>query len=75
MNYISPDTQKVYTIVEKVLPHTSYEGNGVRKETFYTQYNIFDGDRKVQFAFDKDDIASAVKHYEFPGPDLSSRFD
>jgi hypothetical protein len=29
----------------------------------------------VQFAFDENSIARAVRHYELPGPDVSSRFD
>jgi hypothetical protein len=29
----------------------------------------------VQFAFDESTIARAVRHYELPGPDVSSRFD
>jgi hypothetical protein len=41
----------------------------------YVQYNIYLNDRRIQFCFNRNDVADAVARYEQPGADLGSRFD
>jgi hypothetical protein len=73
--FTSPDTNKVYTIVTSVSERGNWDDNGNYAPVEFTQYSIYDNNYFVQFAFREDEIASAVEHYELPGPDISSRFD
>lgn len=75
--YTSPDTNKVYTIIESQSERGSWDDDGNYAPIAVTQYSIYDDTKMVQFAFDVNDIQNAVKHYEFPGYDgwTTSRFD
>ena len=73
--YTSPNTNKVYTIVTSVSERGNWDDAGNYAPVEVTQYSIYDDTQMVQFAFDENSIARAVKHYELPGPDVSSRFD
>jgi hypothetical protein len=73
--YVSPDTNKTYTVIESQSERGAWDADGNYAPKVYTQFSIYDGEKMVQFAFDKEGIAAAVKHYEVPGPDLGSRFD
>jgi len=73
--YTSPNTNKVYTIVTSVSERGNWDDAGNYAPVEYTQYSIYDDTQMVQFAFDENSIARAVRHYELPGPDVSSRFD
>lgn len=75
MIYTSPDTGKVYQIVESQSERGAWDEQGNYAPKVVTQYSIYDDNQMVQFAFDEVTIAKSVKHYEFPGPDLGSRFD
>jgi hypothetical protein len=76
-SYTSPDTNKTYTIIESQSERGWWDENGNYAPKVFTQFSIYDGEKMVQFAFEKDKIADAVKHHEFPGWDgvWSSRFD
>ena len=73
--YTSPNTNKVYTIVTSVSERGNWDDAGNYAPVEFTQYSIYDNNQMVQFAFDENSIARAVRHYEMPGPDVSSRFD
>ena len=73
--YTSPDTNKTYTVVESQSERAAWDSDGNYAPRVVTQYSIYDDTRMVQFAFDQEGIARSVKHYEMPGPDVSSRFD
>ncbi len=73
--YVSPDTNKTYTVIESQSERGAWDADGNYAPIVVTQFSIYDDTRMVQFAFDKEGIARAVKHYELPGPDVSSRFD
>ena len=73
--YTSPDTNKTYTVVESQSERGAWDENGNYAPVVVTQYSIYDDTKMVQFAFDVEGIARSVKHYELPGPDVSSRFD
>jgi len=73
--FTSPDTNKVYTIVTSIPKRGNWDDNGNYTSVEFTQYSIYDNNYFVQFAFKEDEIVAAVKHYELPGADISSRFD
>jgi len=74
--YTSPDTNKVYTIIESQSERGAWDENGNYAPKVITQYSIYDNTQMVQFAFDVDGIAKSVRHYEgFTDGWTSSRFD
>ena len=73
--YTSPHTNKTYTIVKSTSERSAWDDHGNYTPVTFDQFNIYDDDHIVQFAFDEEGIARAVNHYELPGPDVSSRFD
>lgn len=73
--FTSPDTNKVYTIVSSVSERAKWDENGNYAPVAVTQYSIYDNTEMVQFTFDVKRIALVIRHHEFPGPDVSSRFD
>ncbi len=62
--YVSPLTGTTYTIVKSQHQRGAWDAEGNYAPRTVTQYDIYDGDRKVQFAFDEDGIARSVAHYE-----------
>lgn len=62
--YTSPRTGTVYTVVAFPQSRAAWDENGVKYDRQYTEYRIFHGGIKVQFAFDEAGIASSVAHYE-----------
>ena len=78
--YTSPDTGKVYTIITTTSERGAWDSDGNYAPIPVTQFSIYDDEKMVQFAFDENQIARQVKHYEMPGFDdpkgiMSSRFD
>ena len=62
--YTSPSTGTVYTVAAIPQSRAAWDENGVKYDLQYTEYRIFHGGVKVQFAFDEAGVASAVAHYE-----------
>jgi hypothetical protein len=74
--YTSPDTGKLYHIVESQSERGAWDENGNYAPKVVTQYSIYDDMKMVQFAFDENGIAKSVRHYEgFHDGWTSSRFD
>jgi hypothetical protein len=75
-SFTSPDTNKVYTIIESQSERGAWDNQGNYAPVAVTQYSIYDNTQMVQFAFDVNEIAKSVKHYEgFSDGWTSSRFD
>ena len=62
--FTSPRTGTVYTVVAFPQSRAAWDENGVKYDRQYTEYRIFHGGTKVQFAFDVDGVERAVAHYE-----------
>ena len=62
--YTSPRTGTVYTIVPFPQSRAAWDENGVKYDREYTEYRIFHGGAKVQFALSEEGIARSVAHYE-----------
>ena len=76
MTFTSPDTGKVYTIIESQSERGAWDAQGNYAPIVVTQYSIYDDNKMVQFAFDNAGIARSVRHYEgFTDGWTSSRFD
>lgn len=76
MIYTSPDTKKVYTIIESQSERGAWDENGNYAPKVVTQFSIYDDNKMVQFAFDEQTIAQSVRHYEgYHDGWTSSRFD
>jgi hypothetical protein len=75
-SFTSPDTNKVYTIIESQSERGAWDNQGNYAPVTITQYSIYDDNQMVQFAFDVDGITKSVRHYEgFTDGWTSSRFD
>ncbi len=76
--YISPKTGKHYEVKAETHTRTAYgefmNPNTIYQEEYF-QYSIYRDGKLVQFAFSEDKVGEAVARYEFPGPDISSRYD
>jgi len=75
--YTSP-SGTTYAVKPEVQTRTEYRvfmdgSTAYQKE--YVQYNIYLNDRRIQFCFNRNDVADTVARYEQPGADLGSRFD
>ena len=73
--FTSPDTGTTYTVVKSYSERGAWDSNGNYAPVTTKQYSIYDNEKMVQFAFDKEGIARSVRHYEFPAPDISSWID
>jgi hypothetical protein len=62
--YVSPLTGATYTIVKSQHQRGAWDAEGQYAPVTVTQYDIYDGDRKVQFALSPEGVAAAVAHYE-----------
>ncbi len=63
-SYVSPLTGTTYRVVTSTHQRGAWDVDGNYAPVTVTEYEIFDGNRKVQFAFDEAGIAKAVAHYE-----------
>ncbi len=62
--FTSPLTGTTYSVVTTQHQRGAWDVDGNYAPVTVTEYEIFDGNRKVQFAFDEAGIARSVAHYE-----------
>jgi hypothetical protein len=74
-SFTSPDTNKVYQIVETSHTRNAWDSQGNLTPYVQSVFDIYYQDKKVQFALTAEGVADSVEHLENPGPDVSSRFD
>jgi hypothetical protein len=62
--YTSPLTGTTYRVVTSTHQRGAWDIDGNYAPVTVTEYEIFDGNRKVQFALSEEGIAGSVAHYE-----------
>jgi hypothetical protein len=62
--YTSPLTGTTYRVVTSTHQRGAWDVDGNYAPVTVTEYEIFDGNRKVQFALSPERVAAAVAHYE-----------